>query len=56
MKASEYANKYSLRVVELSQRTGVSVRTLNNWYKSKPRLFKIIVIGSAITKLLKIKD
>lgn len=35
-------------LVELSEKSGVSVQTLNNWAKNKPRLFKCLIYGAIL--------
>jgi hypothetical protein len=35
---------------ELAEITGESVQTLNNWYKNKPQLFKVVLAGAVSLK------
>ena len=34
-------------LTEVSNQTGVSLQTLTNWHKNKPRLFAVVVKGCA---------
>jgi hypothetical protein len=46
MTASEHAKASGLKnLLELSEMTGVSTQTLNNWHKYKPFLFNVVVQG-----------
>lgn len=44
-KAAKAAGLKSLAVV--SDLTGVSTQTLNNWFNDKPKLFEIVIAGCA---------
>ena len=47
MKASEKAKTAGLKnLTELSEITGVSLQTLTNWSKNKPRLFDVVIRGA----------
>lgn len=47
MKPSEVCKSAGLKsLAELSEFSGESVQTLNNWYKSKPRLFELVLKGA----------
>jgi len=50
--AKEAGLKSLTRVMEL---TGVSLQTLTNWHRDKPRLFKIVLMG-CVVDLAKSKD
>jgi hypothetical protein len=39
---------------EVSELTGVSTQTLNNWYNNKPMLFKVVIAGCKAMKTEKI--
>jgi len=53
MSASIEARSKGLDSLEqVSKLTGVSVTTLNNWYLNKPKLFRVVLLGS-ITLLKK---
>lgn len=48
MKPSEMCKKAGLTgLKELSELTEVGDRTLTNWHKHKPQLFKIVILGAA---------
>ncbi|MCY4043468.1 MAG: hypothetical protein OXE99_00150 [Cellvibrionales bacterium] len=52
MKPSEQCKKAGLKNLnELVERSGESVQTLNNWYKNKPKLFRLVLMGAALEKL-----
>lgn len=52
MKPSELCKAAGLKsLAELSEITGESVQTLNNWHKNKPCLFGVVVTGAAAKKL-----
>ena len=47
MKTSEKAKAAGLKsLTELSEITGVSLQTLTNWSKNKPKLFNIVLKGA----------
>jgi len=51
MKTSEKAKAAGLKnLAELSEITGVSNQTLDNWSKHKPRLLDVVLLGAALTK------
>lgn len=51
MKPSEKCKEAGLKsLAELSVMTRVSVQTLNNWYKNKPRLFDVVLAGAVVRK------
>ena len=51
MKPSEQCKAAGLDgLYELVKITGVSQRTLINWHKNRPKLFKIIIAGVAFSK------
>ena len=51
MKPSEKVKLVGLKsFAELSEVSGESVQTLNNWYKNKPRLFELVLIGVVVEK------
>jgi len=53
MKPSETCKAAGLKsLAELSELSGESVQTLNNWYKKKPRLFEIILKGVLFEKTM----
>ena len=46
MTAAEYTKSRGVKSLQLvSDKTGVSMQTLGNWWKNKPRLFKVVVEG-----------
>lgn len=46
MSASKQAKEAGLKnLSQVSQITGVSLQTLDNWSKHKPELFKIVLVG-----------
>ncbi len=46
MKASEQAKAAGLKsLAQVSELTGVSFQTLNNWAKHKPQLFEAVLLG-----------
>lgn len=48
MSPSQIAKAEGLKsLAQVSEFTGVSVQTLINWHKNKPRLFDVVVIGCA---------
>jgi len=57
MKPSELCKQAGLKsLLELSEITGESVQTLNNWHKNKPRLFNLVLRGAVMEKLSRIFD
>lgn len=51
MKPSEICKKAGLKnLEECSERSGVSVQTLTNWSRDKPKLFNYLVRGVALDK------
>ncbi len=55
MKPSEKCKVAGLKSLnELSQLSGESVQTLNNWYKNKPRVFELVLRGAAMEKLSRV--
>lgn len=51
MTASEQAKAAGLKsLAEVERMSGVSFQTLNNWHKSKPQLFAVVVAGCAAMK------
>ena len=52
MKASEQAKQAGLKsLAQVSELTGVSFQTLNNWSKHKPQLFAVVLLGCAELRL-----
>lgn len=52
MKPSEKCKSAGLKsLAELSEISGESVQTLNNWHKNKPRLFDLVLMGAVAEKL-----
>ena len=43
-------------LAEMSRITGQSDRTLENWFKNKPDLFRIVAKGAAVEKAEKAKN
>jgi len=57
MKPSEKCKEAGLKsLAELAEITGESVQTLNNWSKNKPRVFDLVLRGSAMEKLSRVFD
>ena len=57
MKPSEKCKAAGLKsLAELSEITGESVQTLNNWSKNKPRVFALVLRGAAMEKLSRVFD
>ena len=51
MTPSEQCKAAGLKsLAELSEITGQSVRTLSNWHKDKPVLFRIVLIGAVVER------
>jgi len=51
MTPSQKTKASGLKLVEVSNLTGVSIQTLTNWYKNKPKLFNVVLSGSVVKKL-----
>ena len=52
MKPSEKCKTAGLKsLAELSEITGKSVQTLNNWSKADPLFFNVVVVGAAVKKM-----
>ena len=50
MKPSEKCKEAGLSSLEqLAEITEVSVQTLNNWHKNKPKLFNVVLLGAVRT-------
>ena len=48
MTPSEQAKAQGFKsLAQVAELSGVNVRTLNNWHKDKPYLFKIVLLGLA---------
>ncbi len=57
MKPSEKCKAAGLKSLnEISQLSGESVQTLNNWHKNKPRVFELVLRGAAMEKLSRVFD
>ncbi len=57
MKPSEVCKSAGLKsLAELSEFSGESVQTLNNWYKSEPRRFELVLKGVMFEKALRSLD
>ena len=51
MTAAQYAKQAGLKtLLEVSELTDVSPQTLNNWFKNKPKLFEITILGCKCRK------
>ena len=51
MKCSDYVKSKGVKSLAfLSERSGVQVRTLQNWYENKRKLFDIIVDGVKVSR------
>ena len=49
MTPSQQAKSVGLRsLTQVSELTGVSLQTLSNWHKDKPRLFSVVIDGCKI--------
>ena len=47
MTPSQQAKAAGLKsLLQVSELTGVSIQTLSNWAKNKPRLFRAVILGS----------
>lgn len=54
MKPSEVCKSAGLKsLAELSEFSGESVQTLNNWYKSEPRRFELVLKGVLFEQSMK---
>jgi hypothetical protein len=54
MTASEQAKAAGLKsLAQVSELTGVSFQTLNNWSKHKPDLFRVVLLGCAESGFIK---
>ena len=51
MSPSQKTKASGLKLVEVSQLTGVSIQTLTNWYKNKSALFDVVLSGCVNKKL-----
>lgn len=52
IKPSEAAKRAGLKsLAELSNISGESVQTLNNWFKNEPRRFELILKGAVLEKI-----
>lgn len=50
-KPSEKVKAAGLKsLAELSEKSGESVQTLNNWHKNKPRVFELLLKGAVAEK------
>jgi hypothetical protein len=48
MTASQLAKSHGLRsLAQVSELTGASPQTLNNWHNHKPQLFRVVLMGCA---------
>ena len=48
MTASKKAKELGLKsLTQVSELTGQSLQTLTNWFKDKPELFEVVLIGCA---------
>ena len=57
MKPSEQCKSAGLKsLVELSEISGESVQTLNNWHKNEPRRFELILKGALFEKTMSALD
>ncbi len=57
MKPSEKCKAAGLKsLAELSEISGESVQTLNNWFKHKPRLFDLVLRGAIVKRLEQLAD
>lgn len=51
MTASQAAKQAGLKnLLEVSELTGVSHQTLNNWHNDKPKLFAVVIAGCVAVK------
>lgn len=48
---SQKTKASGLKLVEVSNLTGVSIQTLTNWYKNKNELFNVVLSGCVVKKL-----
>lgn len=51
MTPSQKTKASGLKLVEVSELTGVSIQTLTNWYKNKNELFSVVLSGCVVKKL-----
>lgn len=52
MKPSEKCKAAGLKsLAELSEISGESVQTLNNWHKNKPKLFDLVLRGAVVKRM-----
>ena len=51
MTPSQKTKASGLKLVEVSQLTGVSIQTLTNWHKNKNELFNVVLSGCVVKKL-----
>lgn len=53
MTPSQQAKASGLKsLTEVSLLTGVSLQTLTNWHRDKPKLFAVVIAGCAAIKLV----
>lgn len=45
MTPSQKTKASGLKLVEVSNLTGVSIQTLTNWFRNKPELFDVVLSG-----------
>ena len=47
MTPSQQAKAAGLKsLLQVSELTGVSIQTLSNWAKNKPKLFRVVLVGA----------
>ena len=60
MTASQQAKASGLKsLAQVSEITGISFQTLNNWHKNRPDLYEVIILGckqKATDRFIKIND
>lgn len=50
MTPSQKTKASGLKLVEVSNLTGVSIQTLTNWHKNKSQLFDVVLSGCVVKK------
>lgn len=44
--AGEYASQHGIRLAQVKRVTGQSHQTLDNWFRNKPLMFHVAIVGT----------
>lgn len=44
--AGEYARQYDIKLAQVKRVTGQSHQTLDNWFRNKPLMFHVAIVGA----------